>query len=91
MQGSSGGTHTQCRFRTRENAVPKGSSNLTDAAQALSSQEAGRGGAAKTHHDVEMAQKSRAPSPSFDPTQQSSMRCETEPAPHQVGIFSQDL
>lgn len=69
----------------------KGSSNLTDAAQALSSQEAVRGGAAKTRHNVEMAQKSRAPSPSFDPTQQSSRRCETEPAPHQASIFSQDL
>lgn len=88
--GSSGDT-TPWRFRRRENTAPRGRSNLTEAAQALSNQKAGRGVAAQTLHDVEMAQKSRAPSPSFGPTQQSFVRRETEPATRQAGIFSQDL
>ena len=48
--------------RTREAAAPKVRSNLTEAAQTLSNQ-AGRGGAARTLHDVEMHRKAGHPVP----------------------------
>lgn len=64
--------------RTREAVAPKLRSKLTEAAQTLSNQ-AGRGGTARTPHDVEMHRKAGHPVP---PSAQPSNHPRDSTCPH---------